>query len=76
MSWLMQHHGCRSLLQGNNTLTGMEERFDLVVESNDAILEKVVGLKHVWSVLGNNYTHASQINVFTHEQNTGCQECQ
>ncbi|XP_062855222.1 exosome component 10 [Trichomycterus rosablanca] len=40
-SQLMQHHGCRSHLQGNSKLTGMEERFDLVVESNDVILEKV-----------------------------------
>ncbi|XP_076859303.1 exosome complex component 10 [Brachyhypopomus gauderio] len=41
MSQLMQHHGCRSLMRDRNKLTGLEDRFDLVVESNDVILEKV-----------------------------------
>ncbi|XP_072537142.1 exosome complex component 10 [Salminus brasiliensis] len=41
MSQLMQHHGCRSHMRDKNKLTGLEERFDLVVESNDVILEKV-----------------------------------
>lgn len=42
MSQLMQHHGCRSHLRDRNKLTGLEERFDMVVDSNDVILEKVV----------------------------------
>ncbi|XP_056129883.1 exosome component 10 isoform X2 [Lampris incognitus] len=41
MSQIMQHHGCKSLLRGQNNLTGLEERFDLVVDSNDVILERV-----------------------------------
>lgn len=38
----MKHHGCRSHVRDQNKLTGQEERFDLVVDSNDVILEKVV----------------------------------
>uniref|UniRef100_A0A667X1B7 Exosome complex component 10 n=1 Tax=Myripristis murdjan TaxID=586833 RepID=A0A667X1B7_9TELE len=38
---LMQHHGCRAHMRDHNKLTGLEERFDLVVDSNDVILEKV-----------------------------------
>uniref|UniRef100_A0A8C1KWQ6 Exosome complex component 10 n=1 Tax=Cyprinus carpio TaxID=7962 RepID=A0A8C1KWQ6_CYPCA len=41
MSQIMQHHGCRSHMSDRNRLTGLEDRFDLVVDSNDAILEKV-----------------------------------
>ncbi|XP_068454689.1 exosome complex component 10 isoform X2 [Clinocottus analis] len=41
MSQIMQHHGCRSQLRDQNKLTGLEERFDLVVDSNDIILERV-----------------------------------
>ncbi|XP_017322612.1 exosome component 10 [Ictalurus punctatus] len=41
MSQLMQHHGCRSRLTDRSKLTGLEERFDMVVDANDAILEKV-----------------------------------
>ncbi|XP_017273053.1 exosome component 10 [Kryptolebias marmoratus] len=40
MSQIMQHHGCRSYIRDRNKLTGAEERFDLVVDSNDVILEK------------------------------------
>uniref|UniRef100_A0A8D3CUW8 Exosome complex component 10 n=1 Tax=Scophthalmus maximus TaxID=52904 RepID=A0A8D3CUW8_SCOMX len=40
MSQIMQYHGCRSLMRDRNKLTGLEERFDLVVDSNDAILER------------------------------------
>ena len=43
MSQLMQHHGCRSHLRDRNKLTGLDDRFDLVVDANDLILEKVVG---------------------------------
>ncbi|KAG9332788.1 hypothetical protein JZ751_014887 [Albula glossodonta] len=41
MSKLMQYHGCRAHMRGCNKLTGLEERFDLVVDSNDVILEQV-----------------------------------
>ncbi|XP_012681573.1 exosome component 10 isoform X2 [Clupea harengus] len=41
MSQLMQHHGCRSHLRDRNKLTGLDDRFDLVVDANDLILEKV-----------------------------------
>ncbi|XP_031701722.1 exosome complex component 10 [Anarrhichthys ocellatus] len=41
MGQTMQHHGCRSLLSDRNKLTGLEERLDLVVDSNDVILERV-----------------------------------
>uniref|UniRef100_A0A665THB1 Exosome complex component 10 n=1 Tax=Echeneis naucrates TaxID=173247 RepID=A0A665THB1_ECHNA len=40
MSQIMQHHGCRSHLRDRSKLTGLEERFDLVVDSNDVILER------------------------------------
>lgn len=39
----MKHHGCRSHIRDQSKLTGQEERFDLVVDSNDVILERVVG---------------------------------
>uniref|UniRef100_A0A672ZIP0 Exosome complex component 10 n=1 Tax=Sphaeramia orbicularis TaxID=375764 RepID=A0A672ZIP0_9TELE len=41
MSQIMQHHGCRAHLKDHSTVTGLEERFDLVVDSNDVILERV-----------------------------------
>ncbi|XP_029013177.1 exosome component 10 [Betta splendens] len=41
MSQLMQLHGCRSHMRDRSRLTGLEERFDLVVDSNDIILERV-----------------------------------
>lgn len=41
MSQIMQHHSCRSHLRDRSKLTGLEERFDLVVDSNDVILERV-----------------------------------
>uniref|UniRef100_A0A671VFF2 Exosome complex component 10 n=1 Tax=Sparus aurata TaxID=8175 RepID=A0A671VFF2_SPAAU len=41
MSQIMQVHGCRSHLRDRNKLTGLEERFDLIVDSNDVILERV-----------------------------------
>ncbi|CAJ1085435.1 exosome component 10 [Xyrichtys novacula] len=40
MSQIMQHHSCRSHMRDQNKLTGVEERFDLVVDSNDIILER------------------------------------
>ncbi|XP_067226929.1 exosome component 10 isoform X1 [Chanodichthys erythropterus] len=41
MSTIMQYHGCRSHMRDRNKLTGLEDRFDLVVDSNDVILERV-----------------------------------
>ncbi|KAM3872398.1 spermidine synthase [Diretmus argenteus] len=41
MSQIMQHHGCRSHMRDRDKLTGLEERFDLVVDSNDIVLERV-----------------------------------
>uniref|UniRef100_A0A674CZP7 Exosome complex component 10 n=1 Tax=Salmo trutta TaxID=8032 RepID=A0A674CZP7_SALTR len=41
MSQIMHHHGCRAHMRDRNKLTGLEERFDLVVDANDVILEKV-----------------------------------
>ncbi|XP_077370820.1 exosome complex component 10 isoform X1 [Festucalex cinctus] len=41
MSQIMQHHNCRSHMRDRDKLTGLEERFDLVVDCNDVILEKV-----------------------------------
>ncbi|XP_054464989.1 exosome component 10 [Anoplopoma fimbria] len=41
MSQIMQHHGCRSHLRDRDKLTGLEESFDQVVDSNDVILERV-----------------------------------
>ncbi|KAF6735521.1 Exosome component 10 [Oryzias melastigma] len=40
MSQIMHHHGCRSHVKDQNKLTAVEERFDLVVDSNDVILER------------------------------------
>ncbi|XP_051907021.1 exosome component 10 [Hippocampus zosterae] len=44
MSQIMRHHSCRSRIRDRDKLTGLEERFDLVVDSNDVILEKVGNL--------------------------------
>ncbi|XP_058246647.1 exosome component 10 isoform X2 [Hemibagrus wyckioides] len=41
MNQLMQNHGCRPHLRDRSKLTGLEERFDTVVDANDVILEKV-----------------------------------
>ncbi|MBN3326175.1 EXOSX protein, partial [Atractosteus spatula] len=41
MSQLMQYHGCKSHMRDRNKVTGLEERFDLLVDSNDVILERV-----------------------------------
>ncbi|XP_042348525.1 exosome component 10 [Plectropomus leopardus] len=41
MSQIMHHHGCRSHTRDRNKITELEERFDLVVDSNDVILERV-----------------------------------
>ncbi|XP_044301392.1 exosome component 10 isoform X3 [Varanus komodoensis] len=41
MSRVMQYHGCRSHLQDHSKATELEDKFDLLVDANDAILERV-----------------------------------
>ncbi|KAM9752310.1 exosome complex component 10 [Menidia menidia] len=40
MAQIMQYHGCRSQVRDRNKITGLEERFDLVVDANEVILER------------------------------------
>lgn len=44
MSRVMQYHGCRSHLRDRNKVTELEDKFDLLVDANDAILERVVSI--------------------------------
>ncbi|NXP72759.1 EXOSX protein, partial [Ramphastos sulfuratus] len=41
MSKVMQYHGCRSHLKDRSKVTELEDKFDILVDSNDAILERV-----------------------------------
>ncbi|OCT70254.1 hypothetical protein XELAEV_18037175mg [Xenopus laevis] len=41
MSQIMQYHGCRSHIRDRSKVTLLEDKFDLLVEANDVILEKV-----------------------------------
>ncbi|XP_063173412.1 exosome complex component 10 [Candoia aspera] len=41
MSKVMQYHGCRSHLQDHSKVTELEDKFDLLVDANDVILERV-----------------------------------
>ncbi|XP_060132225.1 exosome component 10 isoform X1 [Zootoca vivipara] len=41
MSRVMQYHGCRSHLRDRSKVTELEDKFDLLVDANDAILERV-----------------------------------
>ncbi|NWX30286.1 EXOSX protein, partial [Notiomystis cincta] len=41
MSQVMQYHGCRSLMKDSSKVTGLEDKFDMLVDSNDVILERV-----------------------------------
>ncbi|XP_063291482.1 exosome complex component 10 [Pelobates fuscus] len=41
MSQIMQYHGCRSHIRDRSKPTELEDKFDLLVDANDAILEKV-----------------------------------
>ncbi|XP_072442824.1 exosome complex component 10 [Chiloscyllium punctatum] len=41
MSRLMQYHGCRSHIRVRNKVTELEDKFDLLVDANDVILEQV-----------------------------------
>lgn len=42
MSQVMQYHGCQSLTKDSSKVTGLEDKFDMLVDSNDIILERVV----------------------------------
>ncbi|XP_053307791.1 exosome component 10 [Spea bombifrons] len=41
MGRIMQYHGCRSQIRDRSTVTELEDKFDLLVDANDAVLEKV-----------------------------------
>ncbi|NXY86867.1 EXOSX protein, partial [Alcedo cyanopectus] len=41
MSRVMQHHGCRSHLRDRSKVTELEDKFDMLVDANDIILERV-----------------------------------
>ncbi|XP_060115123.1 exosome component 10 isoform X2 [Heteronotia binoei] len=41
MSKVMQYHGCRSYLKDRSKAMELEDKFDLLVDANDAILERV-----------------------------------
>ncbi|XP_044527207.1 exosome component 10 isoform X2 [Gracilinanus agilis] len=41
MSKVMQYHGCRSHIKDRSKVTELEDKFDLLVDSNDVILERV-----------------------------------
>ncbi|XP_042650865.1 exosome component 10 [Tyto alba] len=41
MSKVMQYHGCRSHIKDRNKVTELEDKFDMLVDSNDVILERV-----------------------------------
>uniref|UniRef100_A0A8B9PI27 Exosome complex component 10 n=1 Tax=Apteryx owenii TaxID=8824 RepID=A0A8B9PI27_APTOW len=41
MSKVMQYHGCRSHIKDRKKVTELEDKFDMLVDSNDVILERV-----------------------------------
>ncbi|XP_065505995.1 exosome complex component 10 [Caloenas nicobarica] len=41
MSKVMQYHGCRSHMKDHSKVTELEDKFDMLVDSNDVILERV-----------------------------------
>ncbi|NXP10047.1 EXOSX protein, partial [Thinocorus orbignyianus] len=41
MSKVMQYHGCRSYVKDRSKVTELEDKFDMLVDSNDVILERV-----------------------------------
>ncbi|XP_073513328.1 exosome complex component 10 isoform X2 [Phyllobates terribilis] len=41
MSRIMQYHGCRSHIKDRSQVTALEDKFDLLVDANDAVLERV-----------------------------------
>uniref|UniRef100_A0A2I3RC78 Exosome complex component 10 n=1 Tax=Pan troglodytes TaxID=9598 RepID=A0A2I3RC78_PANTR len=44
MSRVMQYHGCRSNIKDRSKVTELEDKFDLLVDANDVILERVVSI--------------------------------
>ncbi|XP_043919550.1 exosome component 10-like [Protopterus annectens] len=44
MNTLMQYHGCRSLIKDPSKVTEVEDKFDMLVDANDIILERVSNL--------------------------------
>ncbi|NWQ75847.1 EXOSX protein, partial [Columbina picui] len=41
MSKVMQYHGCRSRMKDHSKVTELDDKFDMLVDSNDVILERV-----------------------------------
>ncbi|NXD79700.1 EXOSX protein, partial [Halcyon senegalensis] len=41
MSRVMQYHGCRSHMKDRSKVTELEDKFDMLVDANDVILERV-----------------------------------
>ncbi|KAM6371711.1 exosome complex component 10 isoform 2-T2 [Pluvialis apricaria] len=41
MSKVMQYHGCRSYMKDRSKVTELDDKFDMLVDSNDVILERV-----------------------------------
>ncbi|XP_069597888.1 exosome complex component 10 isoform X1 [Ranitomeya imitator] len=41
MSQIMQYHGCRSHIKDRSQVSALEDKFDLLVDANDAVLERV-----------------------------------
>ncbi|XP_065711351.2 exosome complex component 10 [Patagioenas fasciata] len=41
MSKVIQYHGCRSRMKDHSKVTELEDKFDMLVDSNDVILERV-----------------------------------
>ncbi|XP_053136835.1 exosome component 10 isoform X2 [Hemicordylus capensis] len=41
MSKIMHYHGCRSYIKDRGKVTELEDKYDLLVDANDAILERV-----------------------------------
>lgn len=50
MSRVMQYHGCRSHMKDHSKVTELEDKFDMLVDSNDVILERVVSKLFLYTV--------------------------
>lgn len=46
----MQYHGCRSHMKDHSKVTELEDKFDMLVDSNDVILERVVSKLFLYTV--------------------------
>ena len=44
MGRVMQYHGCRSNIKDRSKVTELDDKFDLLVDTNDVILERVVSV--------------------------------